>query len=213
MDMNDSQRIEAPRDQVWAALNDPEILRQCIPGCESIVKTSDTQMEASSTLRVGPIKASFKGKVTFSDIDPPNGYRIAGEGSGGMAGHAKGSAKVTLIADGAATILNYEVKAEVGGKLAQLGGRLIDATAKKLAGEFFEKFGSIVVAGLETQAAVAAPASPGWLTSLLRWFGGLFRKTSPALLLAFGLTIPTCCLDGSHHRAGEWLFPICAAQK
>ncbi|WP_294532929.1 carbon monoxide dehydrogenase subunit G [uncultured Rhodoblastus sp.] len=212
MDMNDSQRIEAPRDAVWNALNDPEVLRQCIPGCESIEKLSDTELEAASTLRVGPIKASFKGKVMLSDIDPPNGYKISGEGSGGLAGHAKGGAKVGLVADGAATILNYEVKAEVGGKIAQLGGRLIDATAKKLAGEFFEKFGAIVAAGHAPEAAVAVPAKAGWWAALRAWLGRWFRKASPAMLLVFGLSIPTCCLDGSHHRAGEMPFPICTAQ-
>lgn len=140
MDMNGSQRIEASRELVYAALNDVDVLKQCIPGCESIEKTSDNEMNAKVTLRVGPVKASFTGKVTLSDFDPPNGYTITGEGSGGMAGFAKGSAAVKLEADGDATILHYTVKAEIGGKLAQLGGRLIDATATKLAGEFFEKF-------------------------------------------------------------------------
>ena len=144
MDMNGSQRIEASRETVYAALNDVEILRQCIPGCESIEKTSENDMTAKVTLKIGPVKASFTGKVTLSDFDPPNGYTISGEGSGGAAGFAKGGAKVTLVADGDATILNYEVDAQIGGKLAQLGGRLIDATAKKLAGDFFEKFGAIV---------------------------------------------------------------------
>lgn len=144
MDMNGSQRIEASRETVYAALNDVEILRQCIPGCESIDKTSENEMTAKVTLKIGPVKASFAGKVTLSDFDPPNGYTISGEGSGGAAGFAKGGAKVTLVADGDATILNYDVDAQIGGKLAQLGGRLIDATAKKLAGDFFEKFGAIV---------------------------------------------------------------------
>lgn len=144
MDMNGSQRIEASREAVYAALNDVEILRQCIPGCETIDKTSENEMTAKVTLKIGPVKASFSGKVTLSDFDPPNGYTISGEGSGGAAGFAKGGAKVTLVADGDATILNYAVDAQIGGKLAQLGGRLIDATAKKLAGDFFEKFGSIV---------------------------------------------------------------------
>lgn len=144
MDMNGSQRIEASRETVYAALNDVEILRQCIPGCESIDKTSENEMTAKVTLKIGPVKASFTGKVTLSDFDPPNGYTISGEGSGGAAGFAKGGAKVTLVADGDATILNYDVDAQIGGKLAQLGGRLIDATAKKLAGDFFEKFGAIV---------------------------------------------------------------------
>lgn len=144
MDMNGSQRIEASREAVYAALNDVEVLRQCIPGCETIEKTSENEMTAKVTLKIGPVKASFTGKVTLSDFDPPNGYTISGEGSGGAAGFAKGGAKVSLEADGDATILNYTVDAQIGGKLAQLGGRLIDATAKKLAGDFFEKFGSIV---------------------------------------------------------------------
>ncbi|WP_020174910.1 SRPBCC family protein [Methyloferula stellata] len=210
MDMNGEQRIEARREAVWAALNDPEVLKQCIPGCESIVKTSDTEMEAASTLKVGPIKASFKGKVTLSEIDPPNGYRISGEGAGGMAGHAKGGAKVTLEADGDATILHYEVKAEVGGKLAQLGSRLIDVTAKKLAGEFFEKFGKVVAPEPEPVAA-EEPSAEGEAKEKKGWLGGLFGKSTAALILALGLAMPTCCLDGSHHAAGEILFPICAA--
>lgn len=144
MEMNGSQRIEASREQVYAALNDVDILRQCIPGCDSIEKTSDTDMNAKVTLRVGPVKASFTGKVTLSDLNPPNGYTISGEGSGGMAGFAKGGAKVDLVPDGDATILNYVVSAEIGGKIAQLGSRLIDGTAKKLAGDFFAKFSEIV---------------------------------------------------------------------
>jgi len=144
MEMNGSQRIEASREEVYAALNDVDILRQCIPGCESIEKTSDTEMNAKVTLRVGPVKASFTGKVTLSDLDPPSGYTISGEGSGGMAGFAKGGAKVDLVPDGDATMLNYTVKAEIGGKIAQLGSRLIDGTAKKLAGDFFTKFSEIV---------------------------------------------------------------------
>lgn len=146
MDMNGAQRIEATPQTVWAALNDVDVLKACIPGCETINKTSDTEMDAKVTLKIGPVKASFTGKVTLSDLDPPHGYTISGEGSGGAAGHAKGGAKVRLesIDDGAATMLHYEVQAQIGGKLAQLGSRLIDATAKKLAGDFFQKFGAIV---------------------------------------------------------------------
>lgn len=144
MDMQDSQRIEAPRETVWAALNDPEVLKACIPGCESVEKIGDNELAAKVTLKIGPVKASFTGKVTFSNIDPPNGYTISGEGQGGVAGHARGGADVRLEADGEATILHYTVKAEVGGKIAQLGSRLIDSTAKKLAGEFFEKFAEVV---------------------------------------------------------------------
>ncbi len=158
MDMTGSQRIEAPREKVYAALNDVDVLRQCIPGCDEITKTSDTEMNAKVTLRIGPVKASFTGKVTLSDLDPPNGYTISGEGSGGIAGFAKGGAKVTLVADGDATILNYAVTADIGGKIAQLGARLIDGTSKKLAGDFFEKFGALVGGPPPAAEAEAAPA-------------------------------------------------------
>jgi carbon monoxide dehydrogenase subunit G len=144
MDMNGSQRIEAPREVVWAALNDTEVLKACIPGCESITMTGENVMEALVVLKIGPVKASFSGKVNLTNIDPPNGYTISGEGQGGVAGHARGGADVRLEADGEATILHYTVKAEVGGKIAQLGSRLIDSTAKKLAGEFFENFAETV---------------------------------------------------------------------
>lgn len=153
MDMSDSQRIEAPRDVVWAALNDIDVLKACIPGCETIERTGENELEAKVTLKIGPVKASFGGKVMFSNIDPPNGYTISGEGQGGVAGHARGGADVRLEADGDATILHYDVKAEVGGKIAQLGSRLIDATSKKLAGEFFEKFAAVVGPEPEGEAA------------------------------------------------------------
>lgn len=168
MEMNGSQRIEASREQVYAALNDVDILRQCIPGCESIEKTSDTEMNAKVTLRIGPVKASFTGKVTLSDLDPPNGYTISGEGSGGMAGFAKGGANVDLVPEGEATMLNYTVKAEIGGKIAQLGSRLIDGTAKKLAGEFFSKFGEIVGPVPETggEGSEEPEARKGWMARL-----------------------------------------------
>ena len=157
MDMTGSQRIEAPRDAVWAALNDPEVLKRSIPGCDAIEKVSDTEMNAKVTLKVGPVKASFAGKVTLSDLDPPNGYQIAGEGSGGVAGFAKGGATMRLEAEGNATILKYDVKAQIGGKLAQLGGRLIDSSAKKLAAEFFANF-SEAVAPAATQSSMPPAA-------------------------------------------------------
>lgn len=204
MDMNGSQRIEASREKVYAALNDVEVLKQCIPGCESIEKTSDNEMNAKVTLRVGPVKASFTGKVILSDFDPPNGYTITGEGAGGVAGFAKGSAAVKLEADGDATILHYTVKADVGGKLAQLGGRLIDATATKLAGEFFEKFGSIVA-----PTVVAGPVpeeKKGWL-----------GKIAGALsVVAFGLVIGAnwCCIGGHVHAPGDPLMSsICSSSR
>ncbi len=145
MKMSDSQRIPASKAKVWAALNNPDILRQCIPGCQSLDMSTPNEMTATVVLKVGPVKATFGGKVTLSDLDPPNGYRISGEGSGGIAGFAKGGATVKLSEEGAdVTILTYEVDAQIGGKLAQLGGRLIDSTAKKLASEFFASFGEVV---------------------------------------------------------------------
>ena len=144
MDMSGSHRIEASREAVWAALNDPDILRQCIPGCEEVVRQSDTEMTAKVVAKVGPVSAKFAGKVTLSDLDPPNGYTITGEGSGGAAGFGKGGATVALSDDGGATLLTYTAKAQVGGKLAQIGSRLVDATARKMAEEFFARFTKIV---------------------------------------------------------------------
>ncbi len=145
MDMNGSETIPAPIDTVWRALNDPEVLRQCIPGCEALEKTSDTDMTATVVLKVGPVKARFEGAVQLANLNPPHSYTIAGEGKGGLLGFAKGGADVTLTEDGpASTVLTYVVKADVGGKIAQLGGRLIDSTAKKLAEQFFSSFGAKV---------------------------------------------------------------------
>jgi carbon monoxide dehydrogenase subunit G len=159
MDMTGEYRIAAPRDKVWAALNDAEILRQCIPGCDEIEKTSDTEFVAKVTAKVGPVKAKFGGKVTLSDIDPPNGYTITGEGSGGAAGFAKGGAKVSLTQIGAETMLSYSVQANVGGKLAQIGSRLIDGTARKMAEDFFGRFSTLVAEGAAPTAADTAEGS------------------------------------------------------
>ena len=148
MDMKGEYRISAPRAAVWAALNDVDVLKAAIPGCDSINRLSDTEIEATVTAKIGPVKASFKGLVTLLDIDPPNGYTIRGEGKGGPAGFAKGGAKVRLIDLGRETVLSYEVDASVGGKIAQIGARLIDSTAKKLADEFFAKFGELAAAKL-----------------------------------------------------------------
>ncbi len=152
MDMTGEFRIPAPREAVWKALNDPEILKQCIAGCEELEKTSDTEFVAKVTARVGPVKAGFTGKVTLSDLDPPNGYKITGEGQGGAAGFARGGAEVHLEPDGDGTLLKYTVNAAIGGKLAQIGARLIDGTARKMANDFFAKFAEIV-------GAAAPPAS------------------------------------------------------
>ncbi|MCY6379159.1 SRPBCC family protein [Hoeflea prorocentri] len=143
MEMHDSQRIRASRQAVYDALNNPEVLKQCIPGCEELEMISETEMKATVLLRVGPVKARFKGTVELSDLNPPEGYTISGEGKGGVAGFAKGGATVQLSEDGEDTILQYDVKADIGGKLAQLGSRLIDSTSKKLAGQFFTNFAAI----------------------------------------------------------------------
>jgi len=165
MDMKGEERIPAPREAVWEALNDPEVLKASIPGCQELEKTSDTGFSATVQAKVGPVKAKFKGEVSLSDIDPPNGYTISGEGKGGAAGFAKGGAKVSLAEDSGETVLSYEVDANVGGKLAQIGSRLIDSTAKKMAGDFFAKFSEEVVARTgtpapETASEPAAAAEP-----------------------------------------------------
>jgi len=145
MDMTGEQLIPAPRARVWDALNDPEILRQSIPGCETIDKVSDTEFNAKVVAKVGPVRATFTGNVKLTDIDPPNGYRIGGEGKGGAAGFAKGGAEVKLTdAPDQATLLSYKVDAQVGGKLAQIGSRLIDGTARKMADDFFGRFAAAV---------------------------------------------------------------------
>lgn len=158
MELVSEQRILASRERVYAALNDPAILQQCIPGCESLDKVSDTEMTATVTLRVGPVTAKFKGRVTLSNLSPPESYTITGEGTGGAAGFAKGSAAIRLVEEGDATLLRYEVRADVGGRLAQMGGRLIDSTARALAGRFFEEFRARVEsAGAATSIHEAPP--------------------------------------------------------
>jgi len=140
MVMNGEIQLAAPRELVWAKLNDTEALKASIPGCETLEKVSDTEFQAVATNKVGPVKARFKGKVRLSDLDPPNGYRISGEGDGGVAGFAKGGATVALSDKDGGTLLTYNVEAQIGGKLAQLGQRLVNGAAKKLADQFFAKF-------------------------------------------------------------------------
>ena len=144
MELSDEITINAPKDQVYAALNDPEILQQCIPGCEELIKHSDTELEAKVLLKIGPVKARFAGNVVLDTTGAPDAFSLTCQGTGGAAGHAKGGADVTLTADGDSTILRYEAKAEIGGKLAQLGSRLIVSTSKKLASKFFTKFAEVV---------------------------------------------------------------------
>lgn len=144
MELSDEIAIAAPIAQVYAALNDPDILQQCIPGCEALTKHSDTEMEAKIVLKIGPVKARFSGDVVLDNSGAPNAFSLSGQGNGGAAGFAKGGADVTLAEDGEGTILKYTAKADIGGKLAQLGGRLIQSTSKKLAAKFFVKFSEVV---------------------------------------------------------------------
>ena len=176
MEMTGERRIAAPRQRVWEALNDPEVLRQAIPGCESVTRTAEDAFEAKVSLKLGPMSARFGGKVQLSNIVPPVSYTISGEGQGGAMGFAKGGADVALEEDGPeATVLRYSVKAQVGGKMAQLGARLIDSTAKSMADQFFDRFAaqlappaapepepSTVAAGMETVPPLPLPETPGW---------------------------------------------------
>jgi carbon monoxide dehydrogenase subunit G len=194
MDMTGEYRIAAPRQRVWEGLNDPEVLRACIPGCESLDKTSDTEFTAKVKAKVGPVSASFAGKVALSDIDPPNGYRISGEGTGGAAGFAKGGATVSLAEDGPdVTVLTYTAEAQVGGKLAQIGSRLIQGTAKKMADDFFSRFA----------AAVGSPepaGAPGTATGGIEAAGpGGTVHAAPGV--APGATGPAPADTGAHAAA------------
>lgn len=146
MDLIGEERITAPRDIVWAALNDPEILKHCIPGCQNLELKSPTELAATVKIKVGPVSATFNGEVTLSNISAPESYTISGEGKGGIAGFAKGGADVVLKEDGTETVLHYQARAQVGGKIAQLGARLIDSTSQKLARQFFSDFNAAVSA-------------------------------------------------------------------
>lgn len=177
MDMSGEYRIGASREAVWSALNDAEVLRASIPGCQSLEKVSDTEMVAKVVTKIGPVKATFEGHVTLSDLDPPNGYHISGEGKGGVAGFAKGGADVRLADDGGETVLSYEAKAQVGGKLAQLGSRLINSTAKKMADEFFSGF---------SEHFAAAEPEEGALEHAVHEVGDAVRDAEEKLEVAAG---------------------------
>ena len=152
MDMTGEQRIPASREKVWRALNNPNVLKKCIPGCESLERKSPTEMVAIIKVKVGPVSASFKSELTLTNLNPPESYTINAEGAGGIAGSVKGSTDVTLREDGGETVVSYTIKAHIGGKLALLGSRLIDSSSKKLAAKFFEKLNNIMI----SRAAAAA---------------------------------------------------------
>lgn len=165
MKLNGENYINASPEEVWRALNDPAILKQAIPGCDTLEKISETQMKATVTTKIGPVQAKFTGEVELHDMNPPKGYTISGKGSGGVAGNARGSAKVKLEPEGSGTRLTYDVDAQVTGKLAQLGSRLIDSTAKMLAGQFFNKFEQLVSKPAEETQAVAAGSAASAATA------------------------------------------------
>ncbi len=209
MEMSGERRIHARRDRVWQALNDPLVLKVAIPGCESLEKLSDTELKAVVAIRMGPISTRFSGKVNFTDVDPPNGYRIAGEGQGGVAGFAKGGADVRLAEDGDATVLTYDVKAQVGGKMAQLGARLIDATVRQTADVFFTRFAELVAPPVAEEAAAAPEAAiaPVQITPVRQVFGFPKAARAPlgyrlvgwvAILLALAIVVLVVVFGGHH---------------
>jgi carbon monoxide dehydrogenase subunit G len=194
MQMQGEQRIAAPRERVWAALNDPEVLRACLPGCQSLEKVADDRFDAVAEVRIGPIGARFKGVVTLAELDPPNGYTITGHGEAGIAGNAKGAATVRLSDAPGGTLVAYAVDAQVGGRMAQLGGGVIDATARQVAGRFFSRFAEIVEAGstpaapprvgAAAQPAAAAAAAPN------------MRPASGGVPVGWILAVATAALAG-----------------
>jgi carbon monoxide dehydrogenase subunit G len=166
MKITGEQLIAAPREAVWRALNDPEILRQAIPGCESLERAGDNAFKAVVSSRIGPIAARFNGNVRLSDLNPPNSYTLTGEGSGGAAGNAKGVAKVRLEPAQGGTRLIYDVDAQISGKLAQIGSRVVDAAAKMLAGQFFDRFGKVVVGEAPPPKVAASAGIPAWVWAI-----------------------------------------------
>ena len=199
MQMTATYAIAAPRAAVWAALNDPELMRRCIPGCEAMVRTSETAFEAHIKLKLGPLVARIKGDITLSDLNPPESYHIYGEGRGGVAGFAKGGARVRLAEDGAATLLTFDAAGELGGKLARLGARLASGTARRLADDFFARFAELVRAQAAeapepatTEPAVAGPVAA---TSLpVRAARETTGAGIPTWIWVAGLIIAVLCL-------------------
>ena len=196
MKMASEQQIAASRQRVWEALNDPQILRASIPGCQSLDKEAADRFTATVEVRVGPIGARFKGTVSLTELDPPNGYTLNLEGNGGIAGSVKGSAKVRLGEDADGTLISYDVDAQVGGRMAQLGGPIIDATAKQIASKFFGRFGEIVGGAKSAEPLPERPATssnsavvaPGAATSV--------RVPSGGLPMAWILAIVVAALGG-----------------
>ena len=179
MEINGERRIAAAREEVWRALNDPDILRHCIPGCEALVAAGDNAFDGTMTARIGPVTAKFSGKVTLADLDPPNGYRLVGEGKG-TAGFAKGEASVRLVAAESATVLSYSAKAQVGGKLAQVGSRLLEGTTRKLAEQFFARLDEALTV---PAPAVATPVPVAGKAGVPAWTWAAILVVAVALLV------------------------------
>lgn len=170
MDIKGEQRIALPQERVWQALNDPEVLRQCIPGCEAVERVSDTEYKVIMTAAIGPVKAKFNGKLLLSDVQPPNAYTLHFEGSGGVAGFGKGTSTVKLSPEAQGTLLNYDAKAQVGGRLAQVGSRLIDGVARNMTEEFFSRFNAVATAPPAPPYAAAAMAtSASGMGAVITW--------------------------------------------
>ena len=179
MDITGERRLIAPRDAVWRALNDPEVLRECIPGCQKLEQISATVVEATIAAQIGPVKAPFASRIELKDLDPPRGYTLVGEGKSAAAGFGRGEARVTLEEDGGITTLRYVAELKVGGKLAQVGARLVEGATRQLADQFFTKF----AARFEQPPGAAAPAAPGagrrhlilvWVLVILAGMAALF---------------------------------------
>jgi hypothetical protein len=184
MEMTGEQLIPVPQQRVWEGLNDPEVLKACIPGCETIERVSDTEYRVAMTAAVGPVKAKFNGKLLLADLNPPNSYTLSFEGSGGAAGFGKGGAQVALAPEGAGTKLSYKATAQVGGKLAQVGSRLIDGVAKKMADEFFQRF-NLQLAGPAPAAEMAIAVEKGpWLTPVWAFIAAFVVALAVIWLLA-----------------------------
>jgi carbon monoxide dehydrogenase subunit G len=205
MDMTGVYRISLPQATVWAALNDPAILKAAIPGCEELERDSETSFKGRIAAAVGPVRAKFAGSANLTDIDAPNGYTLTGSGSGGAAGMVKGGAKVWLTADDAGTVLHYEAHAQVAGKLAQIGARLVDMAAKKLADEFFQNFAMqlepvalaeapVPVAEMPVSEAAPAPTAP-----------------IPVIPAATGPVAPAPATEDNSHKRRAWLIWLLAA--
>ncbi len=194
MHMAGEQRVAASRQRVWEALNDPAVLKACIPGCQSLERDGADRLKATVEIKIGPIGARFEGAVTFSDVDPLNGYTLTGEGNGGISGFAKGGARVRLADDGGGTLLTYEVDAQVGGRLAQLGGPIIDSTAKQLAGKFFKQLGEVIAGPPAGDAPSARPVVAGAASSPVA--PTIRAPSSGGLPIAWILAVVVAALTG-----------------